>query len=72
MGSLDAFHTFMEDMGLLELDDDFFDLYDFDMDLQEIDQLLPTIEELSLEDLDDPADFNTELLNYDDDWSIFW
>ena len=45
---------------------DFFDLYDFDT------SALPDIESLSLEEMSEPAHFSTELLNYDDDWSVFW
>lgn len=34
--------------------------------------LLPTLDQYYLEDLSDSVSYNTELLNYDDDWDIFW
>lgn len=69
MGSLDAFHQYMDDIQLLNLEGfemDFFDLYDFDV------STLPDIESPELEELEQAAHFSTELLNYDDDWNIFW
>jgi hypothetical protein len=52
---------------LMQLNEGFYNMLP-DVDLT----LIPDIDQFNLEDLSDSAHFNTELLNYDDDWDIFW